>query len=64
MIRTPPPPRTKYHSDDRNKGDRTEGKCASYGGEVWLVNLMDREHWEGLGVNGKIIKVELERNGI
>jgi hypothetical protein len=29
-----------------------------------LVNLMDREHWEGLGVNGKIIKVELERNGI
>jgi hypothetical protein len=50
-IRTP----TKYHSDDRTKGDRMEGKRASYGGGVWLVNLMEREHLEGLGVNGKIL---------
>jgi hypothetical protein len=37
-----------------------EGKRASYGGGVWLVNLKEREHLEGLGVNGKILKMELE----
>ena len=37
-----------------------EGKCASYWGGVWQENLMERDHLEGLGVNGKITEMDRE----
>jgi hypothetical protein len=59
---------TKYYADDKIKKNGMGWACGTYGkGEVctgfWWGNLKERDHSEGLGIEGKrILKLILKKS--